>query len=960
MQIKDRIHGWVVESATPSKDIGATMYMLEHEGCGTKMCYIDRADECKTFAISFVTLPTDDTGVFHILEHAMLCGSRKFPVKEPFTDLLQTSPNCYLNAMTFPDKTVYPVSSKNAKDFHNLVDIYMDAVLHPRLIECENIFRQEGWRYEISEGGELEYNGVVYSEMKGAFSSPIEQLYLQMARKAYGGGTYGYESGGLPDAITTLSYEDFVDAHAKFYHPSGALIYLDGKIDLDDILPLLDEYLSEYERREVSFTPVRGQGIDTTPFVGEYEIREGEQVENKTYLGISYDIDTTEDVFIPEDIQLIMDAVSDSNTSPLKSAILKSGLCKNVSISPSLAHKWASLDFVFSEVKDGSEEELLAHLDKCIEELLAEGIPDELLLATIDLSEFRYRESDLGSTPRGIAMLPQVLSFYYTGISPAIALNYSEIYDRQRKKLGTSYYTDLLSLATRGKKTTVILHPSTTLSEENEKKLHLKLERERAALGEEGFAALKQECEEFAEWQARPDSDEARASLPYLGIEDLGEPPTETPTEISEYGGATIIYHEMETGGITYTDMFFDASDVEESDLLLIRLIGRVYSDLDTEEHTANDFATIAKSILGSLSVTHDIIHTDNGARVMLALKFSSLDKHRERALQLIEEYLYKIIFDNPTQIAYKLSQMLHSTKQDIASSGHTYALKRALARYNVADAAKERVLGIEGYKRLKEIVEGGEEAIEALIEKMKALHAKIFTRPRLTISMVGINLTEITKKTIDLIKNGEGVKERASITLLPMQNELIPVSAQIGYAVLGAKVPVKERREDMGAYVVLSNIFGNLILWDKIRVSGGAYGAGFNMRIRSGGSFYYSYRDPSPTRSIEVYRAAPSALRELLEEIDDLSGFIIGSIGTHFMQASTPYLEATDATRYYMIGYAPGFSAGLWRSIAKTTKEELIEISRVLDEAYKDATFAIVAPKTMVDTNEEYTIIDL
>ncbi len=959
MQIKDKLHGWVVEDVREIHDISATMYLMEHEGCGTKMCYIDRDDECKTFAISFVTHPTDDTGVFHILEHAVLCGSRSFPVKEPFTDLLQTSPNCYLNAMTYPDKTVYPVSSKNAKDFHNLIDVYMDAVLHPRLLECENIFRQEGWRYEVTEEGELDYNGVVYSEMKGVFSSPTELLNLQMARRIYKGGTYSYESGGIPDAITELSYEDFVRAHEKFYHPSGALIYLDGKINLDDTLPQLSGYLSEYERREVRWEPVRGE-LDTVPFVGEYEIAPDEAAENKTYVGVSYEIDTSADLFAPEDMSLIADALADGNTSPLKSAILAGGLCKNVSISPSTAHTWASLDVTFSEVKDGSEEELLRHFERCALELIEGGIDDELLAASIDLSEFRYRECDFGSTPRGIGMLPQVLSFYYMGMDPALGLNYSEIYENQRKRLGTSHYTDLLRRTICGKKCVVILHPSLDSAEKNEQRLREKLAATKERLGKEGIAALSAACEEFRLWQQTPDSEEARACLPHLGIEDLGEPPREVPTELCHHDGATVIYHEMGTGGITYTDMFFDASDIGEEDIFLLGLMGRVYSELDTALHTANEFAKIGKSILGTLTTGYDVIQNDEGARLMFTLKFSSLDKHRERALELVKEYLYDIVFDNPREIAYKLSQMLHTQLRSIPASGHAFALRRAVARYSTAEVIKEHISGYEAYLRLKECVEGGEEAVLSLIEKMKRLHAKILTRPRLTLSIVGTSVGDVAKKSADIIRGGEGVGEVIKPSLLPKRNEVIPVSSQVGYAVLAASVPTSERREEMGAYVVLSNIFGNLILWDKIRVSGGAYGAGFNLRLRSGSSFYYSYRDPSPTRSIEVYREAPSDLRNMLSETEDISGFIIGAIGMHFMQASTPYLDAQEATRYYMIGYPKGFMSGLWRSIAKTSKEELYDATLVLDEAYKGATWAIVAPKSMVNSAEDYTTLEL
>lgn len=960
MKIQDRLHGWVVREIKEITDIKATMYILEHEVCGTRMLYVDREDECKTFAISFVTPPTDDTGVFHILEHAVLCGSRKFPLKEPFTDLLQTSPNCYLNAMTYPDKTVYPVSSKSAKDFHNLVDVYMDAVLHPRATRCENIFRQEGWRYEIGEDGRLDYNGVVYSEMKGVFSSPMELLNLNLSRLIFPHGTYSYESGGTPDAITTLTYEDFVAAHAKFYHPSGACIYLDGKIDVDDIFPLLDEYLKEYERCEMSQEIVRGESIIDTPQVASYAVEEGEPTEDKTYIGISYNIDTDNDIFAPDDVALIIDAVADGNTAPLKCAILEGGLCKNVSISTSTPHTWGTLDVVFSEVKDGCEKELLDHFDKCVSDLICRGIADDLLSASIDLTEFKYRECDFGSTPRGIGMLSSVLSFYHAGIDPALALNYSVIYDRQRARLGTNYYTDLLTRVTRGKRAVVILHPSASLAEENEAKLREKLETEKARLGDDGVRRLAAWCEDFREWQSTPDTDEVKAMLPRLTLSDLDEPPKAKPLLLRDIDRAAVIGQDVDTGGITYTDMMFDASDIPLEDIHILGIMARVYSELDTSLHSANEFSKIAKSILGSLSTGYDVVQDDDGARLFLTLKFSSLDKHRERALELVEEYLYKAVFDNPKQISYKLSQLLHTQQIGIVNSGHAYALRRAVARYCRAEVIKEHISGYEAYIRLKEYVNGGEEAISALIEKMKALHAKILTRPRLTTSIVGEAPLDIAEKTVLIARDGKGVGKREEIPTLPKVNEVIPVSAQVAYASLAATIPTKERREDMGGHIVLANIMNNLVLWDRIRVGGGAYGAGFNARLRSGASFYYSYRDPSPVRSLSVYRTATSAIRELLDAEIDLEGFIIGALGTHFMQASTPYLDASDAVRYHLIGYSPDFAAGLWRSILNTDKNELYSICDELDRAYKDATYTVVSPRTMLDGLDGYTLLEL
>lgn len=961
MQLSDKLYGWIVNDVKESVDTKATMYILEHERCGTKMIYVEREDVCKTFAVSFETIPTDDTGVFHILEHSVLCGSRKFPLKEPFTSLMQTSPNCFLNAWTYPTKTVYPVSSKSAKDFHNLVDIYMDAVLHPLAIEDERIFRQEGWRYEIDEGGALGYNGVVYSEMKGDFSSPSELLNLYIGRLQYPGGTHSFESGGLPEAITTLSYEDFVNTHKEYYHPSGALIYLDGSIDVDDIFPLLDGYLREYDRLDVSHEVVRGAEAIEEPFVGYYEITENEQSENNTYLALAYSFEQGDNIYTADDVSLIISAISGTNSSPFKKPLIDSGLCGNVTISSSRIHTWGSLDVTFRNVKDGCEEELIALFDKTIADIVSGGIADDLLSSSIDLKEFLYREGDYGSMPRGIGMLPSIISLYYAGFDPSLELNCSLSFKRQRELVGTDYYTSLLRRITEGRRAVVILHPSTTVASEEEARLAAELEEAKAEFGEAGMEQLQRWCESFCEWQSTPDSEEAMASIPRLTLSDLSEPPTPISLNVTHEAGARIVTREADVRGITYTDLFFDASDIPLEDIHILGIICQIIAELDTTEHSANDFITITKSVLGNLSTGYETVQDDELGRVYLAFSFSYLERNRKRALEIIEECIYKKSFNDPEKILRILTQVVNKKQNSIAKSGESYAVNRASARYSTTAAIKEMLSGYEGYLRMKEYVDGGEAAIAALIEKITAIYAKISTRPRLTMLVVASSEPrKIATEMLSIIKDGEGIRERAAYKTFDKINEAIPVPSQVGYAAMSARLTEGQDRDNLGRYVVFDNIMNNIVLWNKIRVGGGAYAAGSGTRLASKGIYFYSYRDPSPRKSLAAFKEATDDVRRILNDGIDLEKLKIGTIGTRFMQASTPYWDTTDAFKCMLVGYPYDYDARLWKSIIEVKAEDVIAVCDEYNEALEDASFAAVGPRALLDELEDHKTLNI
>ena len=946
MKINDRLYGFTVTDVCDVSPIDAKMLLMEHDKTGAKLCFLKRQDASRTFSITFPTIPTDDTGVFHILEHSVLCGSEKFPTKEPFTELLKGSLNTFLNAMTYSDRTCYPVASRNDKDFYNLVDVYLDAVFNPNAVKEERIFRQEGWRYEVDGEGEIGYNGVVYSEMKGVYSSADSIAAYHNARLLFPGGTYSYDSGGHPDAITDLTYEDFVTAHKKYYHPSGAYIFLDGEPKLDEILPLVDSYLSRYERRDMSFDIERGDDVVTEPLYERYEIEDGEDPTDKTRLYLTYITREFSDTGATVALSVITDAIADSNEAPLKRAVLESGLCDNMYLYHSPGCYWGTLNVEFRGVKDGCENELIRHFDKCFEEMIRSGIDRALLEASCDRLEFKAREADFGSTPKGIVYLSAINDLWIYGMHPSLALDHEKSFTELREAIATDYPEKLLGDILATPRATLVLTPSKELAAEREDALSVKLDAKISAMDEAERGSLAAKSAEFTEWQSREDTPDQLATIPTLKLSDLGNGPDEVPTIVDKNAEFTLIDHPIATGGISYVDMYFDATDLDADGIYAMTVLSLAYPNLDTKRGSANDFRRRSKSALGSLSVTLLPTKRTEDARLYLLVRFSCLDTRRDDALELIKEYILEAIINNPAAIKRTIVQKTAIFSDLFTESGHALATLRAAASYSSFEAMKEYVQGYELYRRLKANAGCADDEIACLIEKIESLYKKITVRDRLTLSLTGKQDPEYSKRCAMAFPSGAPAGDCA-VKPLPRRNEGIAIPAQISYAALACNLAeagyASEARD--GAWSTLATILDFEILWEEVRVKGGAYGSGFSERSNSATAVYYSYRDPSPKRSIGIYKSAPAMLRERIDGGLDLEKLIIGTIGAS-EPVTTPALDGSAATLLYLSDISEEDVKRRRRECIATTEDKLRELSEKLDTAMGNATVTVVGPR--------------
>ncbi len=962
MKINDKIHGFKITRITEISEISASLYEMEHEASGARLFFLDREDNNKTFAIAFKTIPEDSTGVFHIIEHSVLCGSEKYPVKEPFVELLKGSLNTFLNAFTFPDKTMYPVSSRNNKDFLNLMSVYLDAVLHPAILTNENIFRQEGWHYELdSPEGRLTRSGVVLNEMKGAFSSPEELGTYHLATMLYPDTCYRFESGGKPDVIPELTYESFLAAHAKFYHPSNSQIFLDGSVELDSALSLIDSFLSGYTRRETTDIIPKAAKIKPQKREIVYEISKGESTENKTRLQIGYMLAecTEQEKLVAASV--LFGAICSTNESPLKKALIDSGLCEDVSFSLYESVRENSLILDFRNVKDGKCDELYRLFTSTVRELVTNGIDKELLSATLNRLEFKSREKDFGSSPKGLIYIMTMLETSLYGEEPAQNLSYGESYAAIREKLSGDYFESLLRsvILENEHRATLIMEPSSTLGEENAKKEAEELEGIKKAMSADELAEIIRINKELKEWQTKPDSEEALASLPALAIEDIEPTVEKIPQSVETIDGITALIQEINTNGIAYTEFLFDVSDLNEEEIFDLRVLVALLTDVDTEAHTALELQNKIKGELGSFGISVSPVTKDGRAKLYLSVTASALDSSKHSIPEITEEILYTSIYKNKDVAKNILRQTKMSDEESFVMGGHLAAFGRACAYTSAEAALKEYYSGYEAYLKIKALNDDFDSRFDELSERMAALAERVFTKERLTVSLTGAADGEFTRALIAIIRSGGDFEAESKIKPLGVRREGILIPAPVAYASMALSLSTVGE-ELSGSLNVTRSLLSYGYLWNTVRVQGGAYGTGLIVRV-GGNVGLYSYRDPSPARTVSCYKGSAEFLREFAESGESITKFIIGAVGDS-SPLTSPRLQGSLAISRYLRGIDYEKECQTRREMLATDKDELLRIADIIEKITSTDAVCVVGGKEQLDACSDIidTVLEL
>ncbi len=949
MNASDIIRGFRVTRIRSFGELGGDLIEMEHLRTGAQLCWLARPDENKTFSIAFKTMPEDSTGVFHILEHSVLCGSDKYPLKEPFVELLKSSVQTFLNAMTYPDKTVYPVSTRNDQDFLNLIDVYLDAVLHPAIYHRPEIFRQEGWRYE-GEGEALCYQGVVFNEMKGSMSSPTSVLLHEMCRLLFPDNCYRFNSGGDPAFIPDLSYEQFLADHRKYYHPSNSRISLVGSVDLDAVLAKIDSFLGGFDRLEADFTIPMQAPVDAVTEVVPYEIGEEESPEHRAIICSGGILGGYGDHLKDFAAAVLADYLTGDNEAPLKRAVIDKGLAQDFHLSLEDGVQQPMLAWMAMNTEKEALEPLRQTVRETLTKLAEEGLDRERLRACFHRFAFNKRDRESGGEPRSLLEAITLLDTWLYGGDPAEALTVEETLKELEEKLEAGWFEAFLRefFLDNPHLVTLVMVPSKELAAQRREKEAARLQRESSIWTEADKARLRAEAEALKIWQQTLDSEEALKTIPMLKLSDLSEKPEPLQMEEALLQGIPVLRHTVGSP-IAFFRTHFLATDLSLEELPALTVMCRVLGSMGTAKHSRAALPLAIKNTLGRLSFNASVLSgSDPGrCRVFVSAAAASLKEQAGEGAALLGEILTETVWEDASLTKDILQQLSVAAKMTLASNGINYALTRVISYQTAHGAAAEYLGGVTFLQWLEKTLAGGEEAVAALLGEMGRLAKKLFTRERLTLS----SSEAFGDDALEALAAGfpaDGVTPPAesAYPLSGVRREGIVIPAQVGFAVMGSSLHLHGRKLS-GVFPVLANILNYMYLWNEIRVQGGAYGCGFISR-ESGDIAFYTYRDPQPGRSLGVIAAAPEFLKQFCASSPDLTGVILSSVSAlDPLRNSSEKMDAAESRRF--LGLTQEEIDRRYADLIHTTPEDLLALCGALEDIAADNAVCVAAGKDLL-----------
>lgn len=936
------------------EEVASNVQLLKHPKSGARILLMSNQDDNKVFSIGFRTPPTDDTGVPHILEHSTLCGSKKFPVKDPFIELLKGSLNTFLNAMTYPDKTVYPVASCNEKDFANLMEVYMDAVLYPNVYIHEEIFKQEGWHYELdSVDGELTYNGVVYNEMKGAFSSP-EQVVMRASNHAlFPDTTYGVESGGDPDFIPNLTYEDFKNFHKKFYSPSNSYIILYGNMNMEERLEWLDkEYLSKFNVIDVD-SEIKYQKPFDQPHEEEifYPVGKDDSLENKTYY--SYNVatgsykDTTQNLAL----QILTYALLDAPGAPLKQAILNAEIGRDVLSSFDDALLQPIFSIIVKDASSGKLEELKKVINDTLKELVEKGLDQKSLLAAINYYEFKYREADFGGIPKGLVYaLNSMSSWLYDENDPFSSLEFYKGFAEIKEKVGHHYFEELIKtcLLDNPHIAYVTVSPSNTLGAEKEKALKEKLQAYKDKLSKEELVKIVEDTKALKVYQETPSTKEELATIPLLTKEDIDEYTPVINNVEEEVSGIKVIKHDIDTRGIGYVEFAFNTKNVPTNLVPYIGLLKNVLGKVDTKNYSFEELSKEININTGGIVPTTTCLSVgDNDVIPLFTLDTKALDNKVPFVFDMVSEIISTSKLDMKKRLMEIISESKSQMQMRLMGAGHTASVNRALSYIRFANYYNELISGIAQYSFIENLAYHFEEKYEEVVKNLQELIKYIFRKENLMISYTGKNFNyyQEVETLINHLYTDEITKEEIKFTP-QLLNEGFKTPAQVQYV---ARVGnYKEIGKYTGAFQVFAMALRYDYLWMKVRVLGGAYGC-MSSFSRNGDILFVSYRDPNLEKTMEVYENIPNYIDSFNPSNEELTKYIIGAIG----ELDTPYPPKTLGNKSFNL-YLQGITNDDLRKereqVVNATLDDIKALKPLVEKVLADYSLCTIGNENKID----------
>lgn len=941
------------------EDVQSDGFILRHKKSGARIAILSNNDDNKVFYIGFRTPPEDETGVPHIIEHTTLCGSKKFPVKDPFIELAKGSLNTFLNAMTYPDKTVYPVASCNDQDFKNLMDVYLDAVFNPNITKYEEIFKQEGWHYELTgKDDELKINGVVYNEMKGAYSSPDEVLSSQIYRSLFPDNTYSKDSGGNPEYIPKLTYEAYLDFYHKYYHPSNSYIYLYGDMDVVERLEWLDkEYLSLYDYKKVNSEINKQPAFDEIKNVeAQYSITMDDSQENKTYLSYNRVVGDTLDEMLYQAFDVLDYALVSSPGAPVKQALIDAGIGDDVYGSYDAGILQPVFSFVAKNANASQADEFESIIENTLKEVVKTGINKEALLAGINSSEFKFREADFGQFPKGLLFGLNCLdSWLFDDMKPFIHLECLGTFAKLRKAVDTDYFEKLIQeyLLDNTHGSSVTVKPKRGLGNEREEALAKELSDYKASLSDEEIKKLIEDTEHLKKYQEEPSSDEDLRKLPMLTRADMKKNAMLFSNIEDELLDVKVVRHDIESNGIDYISFLFDAGDFAQSELGYLGFFTNALGLVSTEKYSYTDLANATNIYTGGISTgtaSHPDIKDRNNFVFKFEVKLKVLEKNLDKALELMEQMLLSSDFTDTKRLGELVAQIKARLQANLSSSGHLVAAMRSMSSFSRYALYQDELKGIAFYRSICRIEKELSESPKNVSDKLAAIAKKLFARNRMLISFTGNNeaygnAKPSLEKVIAGFNKISAVGNQAEVHFNTAKEAFIDAS-QIQYVAKTGDF-ICEGYEYTGALRLLRIILSYDYLWINVRVKGGAYGC-MNTFLRSGESYFVSYRDPNLSDTLDVYDRIPEYIKSFSPDERDMTKYIIGT----FSALDTPMNPEAKGSRSlsaYLEGITYEQIQKERNEILNAQPEDIRRLADLVEAVLKKDSICVIGNENMI-----------
>ncbi|PRR86950.1 insulinase family protein [Clostridium luticellarii] len=963
MQIGETYSGFKLQEQKKLEEINSEGMLFYHEKSGARLFFLKNEDDNKVFSISFRTPPDDSRGVPHILEHSVLCGSKKFPVKEPFVELVKGSLNTFLNAMTFPDKTMYPVASVNDKDFANLMDVYLDAVFQPNIYRYPEIMMQEGWHYELNSREEdMTYKGVVYNEMKGAFSSPESILFRKMLESLYPDTQYGVESGGDPDVIPQLTQQQFLDFHSRYYHPSNSYIYLYGNMDIIEKLEFLDrEYLSHFEKKKVDSALITQKPFQSCrEMTVEYPISSAEKEKDKTFLSINYSVGKAVDNELYLAFDILEHMLLETPSSPLKKALIDAGIGKDVFG----VFESGMLQPMFGIVAKGSNENEKRRfqdtVEKTLNDIVDKGIDKKLVEASVNIKEFQLREADYKGYPKGLIYGMKCMDGWLYDEAPWTHLTYESVLNKIKSQLDNNYFENLINryILKNNHSSMLIIRPERGLEEKKDALLKEKLKTLKDSLSEDEIQKIIQDTLRLKKRQMTRDSKEDLMKIPLLSIEDIDPNPKDLKLVKNKIQDVEVLFYPVFTNGIYYVNLYFNTEGVKEELIPYVSLLSAVLGKVSTENYYYEDLAKEINIYTGGINYSSQAFSENGNSREFypkFIVKSKVLVNNLEKLISILKEIINYTKFDEKKRLKEIIQETKSRIEMTIFERGHVVVANHVSSYFSPASKYEDMIGGLEFYKFISNLENNFDSKVEEIRESLKEVSNEIFNKNNLILNITCDeadydNLQDRVKELISGLKDDKVGKISYKFDL-KAKNEGLMTSSKIQY-VAKAYNYIDLGYSYSGSLQVLKSIANYEYLWNQVRVQGGAYGS-FASFQRNGNMFFTSYRDPNLKHTLEVYDKAGEFFNNFNADDRQMVKYIIGTISDLDFPLS-PSMKGERAVENYIRHVSYEDLQKERQEILNTGVEDIKGFSKLISSSMNKDNICVLGSEQKIKENKD------